>query len=98
MNHNDPTDATARMKHGELDLVPDGYTLEIDGPRLRLQRELLQRLFDTACRQEPIFLGSEETGLLEGLLNLTDTLADQAADRYGIDCLLQTQEQEPRST
>ena len=25
---------------------------------------------------------------MEGLLNLTDAIADQAADRYGIDCLL----------
>jgi hypothetical protein len=26
--------------------------------------------------------------LLEGLIELTDTIADQAHDRHGIDCLL----------
>jgi hypothetical protein len=80
-----PTPMESRILHQR-------YALNLDGPLFRSQRELLQCLFDTARRQEPILLGTEETELLEGVLNLTDNLADQAADRYGIDCLLPTQE------
>jgi hypothetical protein len=54
----------------------------------RSQRELLMRLGvlvhkKQAQKPKP---GTEE--LLEGLLNLTDAIADQAHDRQGIDCQL----------
>ena len=64
------------------------YQLGIDGPQFRQQRELLILLADAARSGRPCVLGSKQAGLLEGLVNLTDALADQAHDRYGIDCLI----------
>ncbi len=71
---------------------PNGYDLELDGPLFRAQRELLLRLHHAAGMGESIPLGPAEEELLEGLLGLTDAIADQAADCYGIDCLLSAQE------
>ncbi len=68
--------------------VPKSYALELDGPLFRAQRELLLRLHHAAGRGETAPLGPEEHELLEGLLGLTDAIADQAADRHGIDCLI----------
>ncbi len=73
--------------------VPKSYTLELDGPLFRTQRELLLRLHHAAGMGETVPLGREEHELLEGLLGLTDAIADQAADCHGIDCLLPEQEQ-----
>ena len=64
------------------------YRLSIDGPLFRRQRELLIRLAEAARSGRPGELGPEQAELLEGLVGLTDTVADQAHDRYGIDCLL----------
>jgi hypothetical protein len=64
------------------------YGLNIDGPLFRRQRELLMR-FAIAVRGKQTYKpkpGDED--LLEGLLSLTDAIADQAHDRHGIDCLL----------
>ena len=64
------------------------YDLNLDGPAFRAQRKLLMRIADLVHRKrryEPA-LGDER--LLEGLLSLTDAIADQAHDRHGIDCLL----------
>jgi hypothetical protein len=64
------------------------YDLNLDGPAFRAQRKLLVKIADLAhrkCHYEPA-PGDEQ--LLEGLLSLTDAIADQAHDRYGIDCLL----------
>lgn len=60
------------------------YTLNLDGPSLRKQRELLDRLANE-------FSGSlwrKDRETIDGLINLLDALADQAHDRYGEDCLL----------
>jgi hypothetical protein len=64
------------------------YRLHLDGNLFRSQRELLMRLValvhgKQAYKPKP---GDEE--LLEGLLSLTDEIADQAHDQHGIDCLL----------
>ena len=72
--------------------VPKTYTLELDGPLFRDQRELLLRLHHAAGQSKSVTLGPKEHELLEGLLGLTDAIADQAADDYGIDCLITAQE------
>lgn len=64
------------------------YRLSIDGPKFCEQRELLILLVDAARSGRPYELGSQRVELLEGLVNLTDVVADQAHDRYGIDCLI----------
>ncbi len=64
------------------------YELRLDGPALRAQRELLLRIADLARRGLPYPPASGDENLLEGLAALTDSLADQAHDKYGIECLL----------
>ncbi len=68
------------------------YTLELDGPLFRDQRELLLRVGHALGQGQTVTLGPKERELLEGLLGLTDAIADQAADRHGIDCLIPEQE------
>ncbi len=87
-----PSDTAARAKLVELGLVPKSYSLELDGPLFRTQRGLLLRLHHSAGQGENVTLGPEEHELLEGLLGLTDAIADQAADCHGIDCLLSERE------
>ena len=54
----------------------------IDGPTFRRQRQLLLSLArDGKAR-------SSDRELLDGLVNLTDAIADQAHDKHGVDCLL----------
>ena len=69
-------------------LQPGRYHLVIDGPAFRRQRELLQRLRGFAAAEMPYWAAPGEVELLEGLINLTDELADQAHDNHEIDCLL----------
>jgi hypothetical protein len=64
------------------------YRLNIDGAQLRRQRELLFLLMQAADESRTFELGPEQFEMLEGLVNLTDGIADQAHDKYGIDCLL----------
>ncbi len=67
------------------------YDLAIDGPTFRSQRELLlklQRLADGRTSEVP---DPHDRELLEGLIELTDALADQAHDKHGVDCLLDTE-------
>ena len=64
------------------------YTLNLDGPAFRAQRELLLRIADLAQCKQPYEPAPGDEALLEGLLNLTDAVADQAHDKYGIECLL----------
>jgi hypothetical protein len=64
------------------------YALRIDGPLLRKQRRLLMQIADAVRNKRPYQPLPGDEGLLEGLLSLTDELADQAHDRHGIDCLL----------
>jgi hypothetical protein len=64
------------------------YALHIDGPLLRDQRKLLLKIAEAARNHQHYESKLGDEGLLEGLLSLTDEIADQAHDRYGIDCLL----------
>jgi hypothetical protein len=64
------------------------YALSIDGPTFRAQRELLLQLLESSQRPTLLDLRPEQGELLEGLIQLAEAISDQAADRYGIDCLL----------
>jgi hypothetical protein len=64
------------------------YLLSINGPLFRRQRELLLALADDLKNGRPCRLGPEQIELLDGLIGLTDSLADQAHDRHDIDCLI----------
>jgi len=66
----------------------DQYALHIDGQAFRAQRELLMKLTDLAQRKQAYTPAPGDEGLLEGLVELTDAVADQAHDQHGIDCLL----------
>jgi hypothetical protein len=50
------------------------------------------KIADLAHRKRPYSLTPGDEVLLEGLIELTDELADQAHDRHGIDCLLVDEE------
>lgn len=63
------------------------YSLLIDGPLFRKQRELLIALAASARNGRTVHLRYNETQLLDGLVELTDAIADQASD-HGIDCLI----------
>ena len=64
------------------------YTLHIDGPAFRAQRELLMKIADRVRQQRPYSPTPGDEVLLDGLVELTDAIADQAHDPHGIDCLL----------
>jgi hypothetical protein len=66
------------------------YALNLDGPAFRSQRELLLRITDFAHRKQPYKPAPGDVDLLEGLVGLTDSIADQAHDQHGIDCLLES--------
>jgi len=68
------------------------YALDLDGKLFRAQRGLLLRIADLARRGQPYQPAPGDDNLLEGLLGLTDAIADQAHDRYGIECLLHEDE------
>jgi len=61
------------------------YSLAVDGPLFRRQRLLLLRLAESARHKRSMPADALDAELLEGLVNLTDSIADQAIDRYGID-------------
>ena len=73
------------------------YELRLDGKLFRAQRELLLRIADLARRERPYEPRPGDDRLLEGLLGLTDSIADQAHDRYGIECLLVDDKAKSRS-
>ena len=99
----DVCEATASLLNG-FDLVPEAdgefmkaaspedqiprYALRIDGPQFRAQRQLLLNLTQWAKRQAPLVSLPDHGNLLDGLINLTDEIADQAHDNYGVDCLI----------
>ena len=58
------------------------YALRIDGPLLRNQRKLLLRIAATVRNNRRYEPSSGDESLLEGLLSLTDGIADQAHDRH----------------
>jgi hypothetical protein len=64
------------------------YRLSLDGDLFRRQRELLLRLASAASEGRPLETTTKDAEHLEGLIGLCDSLADQAHDRNGIDCLL----------
>lgn len=64
------------------------YALRIDGPQFRAQRQLLLKLIPCVKRQTPLVSDPDHENLLDGLINLTDEIADQAHDNYGVDCLI----------
>ena len=64
------------------------YAMRIDGPLLRNQRKLLLRIADVVRNRRRYKPLPGDERLLEGLLAMTDEIADQAHDRHGIDCLL----------
>ena len=81
-----------RLTNGAEDLIDAPtptlrYDLTIDGPLLRAQRQRLLELADALHRGQPTQLAPSDKELLDGLVNLTDEIADQGADRHGIDCL-----------
>lgn len=71
------------------------YRLDIDGPLFREQRRLLFKLADYARRGVPMPQLPQHAELLDGLLELTDSIADQAYDKYGIECLCAQQNERP---
>jgi hypothetical protein len=73
------------------------YELRLDSELFRSQRGLLLRIADLAHRQQPYEPAPGDDLLLEGLLGLTDAIADQAHDRYGIECLLVDDKGDSRS-
>ena len=62
---------------------PKQYALHIDGKLFRAQRELLVKIADLVRRKQPYEPSPSDGGLLEGLLNMTDAIADQAHDQHG---------------
>lgn len=81
-----------------FNFVPDcqhDYRLDIEGPLFREQRQLLLHLTEHLKRGVPLPHEPNHAELLDGLLNLTDRIADQAHDRYGIDCLIAEQCEQP---
>jgi hypothetical protein len=96
--HNNPklgefsvaTETTTPPKPSEINAMnePNQYTFCIDGPAFRAQRNLLVKIADLVHRKRHYESSPGDERLLEGLLNLTDAIADQAHDRHGIDCLL----------
>ena len=67
--------------------MSDSYRLSLDGPLFRAQRSLLIGLAEDARCDRQRRLGPHEARLLAGLVELTDSIADQA-DAFGIDCLI----------
>ena len=65
---------------------------KINGPLFRNQRLLLMKIADLAQKKQPYEPAPGDEDLLEGLVNLTDDIADQAHDQHGIDCLLEEDE------
>jgi hypothetical protein len=74
----------------EMDTVDElkQYSLNLDGPLFHKQRELLMKIADLARQKQPYSPTSGDEVLLDGIVELTDEIADQAHDRHGIDCLL----------
>jgi len=68
--------------------APNQYALHIDGTLFRRQRELLLQIAGAVRNRRNYKPKSGDEGLLEGLLSLTDEIADEAHDRHGINCLL----------
>lgn len=64
------------------------YQLQLDGPLFRRQRELLLRVYEAVRKKRPFTPQNDDEVILDGLLGMTDAIADQAHDNHGIQCLL----------
>jgi len=82
------SDLAARIKLVECGMMSKSYALELDGPLFRQQRLMLWQVRDAISRHGVMSLTTVHADLVEGLIGLTDAIADQAAERDGIDCLL----------
>jgi hypothetical protein len=60
----------------------------IDGPTFRKQRQLLLNLAGLAREGKAFQASDADQESLDGLVNLTDAIADEAHDKHGVDCLL----------
>jgi hypothetical protein len=69
------------------------YTLRIDGELFRHQRKLLLNILDAASQNQSYVPAVNDVDLLEGMAATLDEIADQAHDKYGIDCLLENDEE-----
>ena len=83
----EPMECEGRLLAGAGDDQVPRYALRIDGPQLRAQRQLLLDLMQCVKRQTALAGDPNNEHLLDGLINLTDELADQAHDNFGVDCL-----------
>jgi hypothetical protein len=67
--------------------------MELNGPEFRKQREFLLMLRDSFFLRHVAdvagILSQDAEERVDGLINLTDAIADQAHDDHGIDCLLE---------
>ena len=61
-------------------------------PALPQPALLLMKIADSAQQKQPYLPAANDSDLLEGLINLTDDIADEAHDDHGIDCLLEEDE------
>lgn len=73
------------------------YDLVIDGAQLQAQRKRLLEIASTIGREATICVRPEDVALLDGLIDLTDEIADQAVDRHGIDSLIAPCDEEDAS-
>jgi hypothetical protein len=64
------------------------YRLKIDGTLFRSQRQMLLRLAERVRQGLAYTPSPGDAEILEGLVQLTDEIADQAHDRFGLNCLL----------
>jgi hypothetical protein len=68
------------------------YYLNIDGELLRQQQRVLFVRIDFLQRKRPSF--KELIDCYEGMLALLEEIADQAHDNYGIDCLINNEDED----
>jgi len=69
---------------GEVHAVtePEQYPLRIDHATFRRQRQLLLKITDLAQRHQPYTPRLGDEALLNGLLELTDAIADHARNQH----------------
>jgi hypothetical protein len=63
------------------------YKLNLDATEFKAQRQMLSTLFYSGAVIKGLTEAGIDPNLLEGLMNLTDAIADQANDNYGLDVL-----------
>jgi hypothetical protein len=89
-------DALGDVTTGPLTIVEPWanppYYLNLDGPLLKTQRQWLlnmrRNMEDHGGFGGKIDIAVDDLDMLDGLIELTDALADQAHDRYGLDTII----------